>query len=65
MTMGVGTPDVLQSSASSSSSSAVFQLIQHDDYAFSIDLQDGYLHIPIVYYHHHFLDLFGTICHIN
>ena len=32
----------------------VWQLIQHGDYAFSIDLQDAYLHIPIVK-HHHFL----------
>ena len=31
------------------------QLIQHGDYAFSIDLQDTYLHIPIVKHHHHFL----------
>ena len=33
----------------------VQQLIQHGDYAFSIDLQDAYLHIPIVRHHHHFL----------
>ena len=33
----------------------VWQLIQHDDYAFSIDLQDAYLHTPIVKHHHHFL----------
>ena len=32
----------------------VWQLLQHGDYAFSIDLQDAYLHIPIVK-HHHFL----------
>ena len=25
------------------------------DYAFSIDLQDAYLHVPIVKHHHHFL----------
>ena len=31
------------------------QLIQHGDYAFSIDLQDAYLHIPIVKHHHCFL----------
>ena len=31
----------------------VWQLIQHDDYAFSIGLQDAYLHIPIKYHHHH------------
>ena len=30
----------------------VWQLIQHGDYAFSIDLQDAYLHIPIVKCHH-------------
>ena len=33
----------------------VWQLIQHGDYAFSIDLQDAYLHIPVVKHHHHFL----------
>ena len=33
----------------------VWQLIQHGDYAFSINLQDAYLHIPIVKHHHHFL----------
>ena len=33
----------------------VQQLIQHSDYTFSIDLQDAYLHIPIVKHHHHFL----------
>ena len=31
------------------------QLIQHGDFAFSIDLQDAYLHIPIVKHHCHFL----------
>ena len=33
----------------------IWQLIQHGDYAFSIDLQDAYLHIPIVKHHHCFL----------
>ena len=33
----------------------VWQLIQHSDYAFSIDVQDAYLHVPIVKHHHHFL----------
>ena len=33
----------------------VQQLIQQGDYAFSINLQDAYLHIPIVKHHHHFL----------
>ena len=33
----------------------VWQLFQHGDYAFSIDLQDASLHIPIVKHHHHFL----------
>ena len=33
----------------------VWQLIQHGNYAFSIDLQDTYLCIPIVKYHCHFL----------
>ena len=32
----------------------VWQLIQRGDYAFSIDLQDAYLHIPIVKHHCHF-----------
>ena len=32
----------------------VWQLIQQDDYAFLIDLQDVYLHVPIVK-HHRFL----------
>ena len=31
------------------------QLIQHGDYTSPIDLQDAYLHIPIVKHHHHFL----------
>ena len=31
------------------------QLLQHGDYAFSIDLQDAHLHISIVKHHHHFL----------
>ena len=31
------------------------QLIQQGDFAFSIDLQDAYLHIPIVKHHRHFL----------
>ena len=33
----------------------VWQLIQQGDYAFSIDLQDAYLHVPIVKHHHDFL----------
>ena len=33
----------------------VCQLIQHVDYAFSIDLQNAHFHIPIVEHHHHFL----------
>ena len=33
----------------------VQQLIQHADYAFSFDLQDAYLHIPIVKHYHCFL----------
>ena len=33
----------------------VWQLIQCDDYAFSIDLHDAYLHIPIVKHHPCFL----------
>ena len=33
----------------------MWQLIQCSDYAFFIDLQDAYLHIPIVKHHHCFL----------
>ena len=33
----------------------VWQLIQYGDYAFSIDLQDSYLYIPVVKHHCHFL----------
>ena len=33
----------------------VWQLIQQGDFAFSIDLQHAYLHIPIVKHHCHFL----------
>ena len=33
----------------------IWQLIQQGNFAFSIDLQDAYLHIPIVKHHHHFL----------
>ena len=33
----------------------VWQLIQHGDYAFSIDLQDAYLHVPIVKHHCHII----------
>ena len=36
----------------------VWQLIQHDDYAFSTDLQDAYLNVPIVKHHRHFLHSF-------
>ena len=32
----------------------VQHLIQQDDFAFSIDLQDAYLHVPIVKHHCHF-----------
>ena len=43
----------------------VWQLIQCGDNAFTIDLQDAYLPIPIVKHHHHFYYLFDTICHIS
>ena len=33
----------------------IWQLIQQGDYAFSIDLQDAYIHVPIVKHHRHFL----------
>ena len=36
------------------------QDIQHGDYAFFIDLQFAYLHIPIVKCHYHFLQF---VCH--
>ena len=39
----------------------VWQLIQHGDYAFPIDLQDAYLHIPIVKHHHLSYILFGIM----
>ena len=32
----------------------IWQLIQHGDYAFSIDPQDAYLHVPNVKHHHNF-----------
>ena len=32
----------------------VWLLLQQGDYAFSIDVKDSYLHIPIVKYHCHF-----------
>ena len=43
----------------------VWQLIQHDNYAFSIDLQDAYIHFPIVKHHCCFYGLFGAICDIS
>ena len=33
----------------------VWQCIQYGDYSLFIDLQDAYLHIPIVKHYHHFL----------
>ena len=33
----------------------IWKLIQQGDFAFSIDLQDAYLHVPIVKHHRHFL----------
>ena len=33
----------------------VWQLIQQGDFASSIDLQDAYLHVPIVKHYHHLL----------
>ena len=36
----------------------VWQLIQCGNYAFSIDLKDAYLHIPILYH----IPIFFTIC---
>ena len=43
----------------------VWQLIQQGDYAFSIDLQDAYLHVPIVKHHRQFYVLFGIMCLIS
>ena len=33
----------------------VWKLIQQDDYAFSVDLRDAYIDIPIFKHHCHFL----------
>ena len=41
------------------------QLFQCGDYAFYTDLQDVYLHIPILECHKFFCDLFGEIYHIS
>ena len=38
----------------------VWQLIEQGNYAFSIDIKDAYLHIPMVK-HHFFLYIFGQI----
>ena len=38
----------------------VLQLIHQGDYAFSIDLKDAYLHIPILKHHTTFYSLFGN-----
>ena len=43
----------------------LWQLIQKVDYAFSIDLKNAYLHIPIFKCHCHFCDLFGRINFIS
>ena len=43
----------------------VWQLIQQGDFALSIDLQDAYLHVPIVKHHHLFYVLFGIMCLIS
>ena len=43
----------------------VWQLIQQGDFAFSIYLQDAYLHVPIVKHHHHFLHFVCTMCLIS
>ena len=40
-------------------------LIQHGDYAFSIDLKNTYLHTHIVKHQCQFDDLFGKIWHIS
>ena len=44
----------------------VWQLIHCGDHAFSIDIQDAYLLIPVIkHYHHFFYYLFETVCHIS
>ena len=43
----------------------VRQLIQHGDYAFSIDLQDAYLHIPIVVASSLFCTIFLAQCALS
>ena len=43
----------------------IWQLIQQGDFAFSIDLQDAYLHVPIVKHHHCSYILFGVMSLIS
>ena len=43
----------------------VWQLIQQGDYAFSIDLQDAYLHVPLLSIIASFYILFGVMCLIS
>ena len=43
----------------------VGQQFQCVNYAFSIDLEDAYLHIPIVKHHNISYAFFGKICYIN
>ena len=43
----------------------VWQLIQQGDYAFSIDLQDAYLHVPLLSIIAGFYVLFGIMCLIS
>ena len=43
----------------------IWQLIQHDDYAFSINLQDAYFNIPIDRHHHCSLQFVWHICHMS
>ena len=45
--------------------SHVWKLIQCGDYAFSIDLRDAYLLIPIVKHHCNFLQFVGRIHYIS
>ena len=40
-------------------------LIQQGDYAFSMNLKDAYLQIPIIKDHHHYYSQFGNIDLIN
>ena len=43
----------------------IWQLIQQNDFAFSTDLQDAYLHVPIVKHHHCFFKFCLAYCALS